>query len=217
MRLSKYHCLQNDFFITTNDIDIKKICNRRSGIGADGVVILKDNNAMYYNSDGTKANFCGNAVRCIARYLHDNNIETNNITMWNTSYYIDHTNNKYTLKFKLPMLQKNDGLYFVDAGVKHIVLLEKYNEKKAKQLQDKYKVNITFYDNYICKTYELGCGLTKGCGSGLISIITTLNKLYNIYEINLNSPGGTSHLLVENGFIYLTSEVHKILEMEIIE
>ncbi|MCL2525717.1 MAG: diaminopimelate epimerase [Coriobacteriia bacterium] len=55
------------------------LCDRRFGIGADGVFVLR--NAVdatkadimwdFYNSDGSVAEMCGNAIRCVARYLYD--------------------------------------------------------------------------------------------------------------------------------------------------
>lgn len=53
-----------------------KLCNRHFGIGADGIVlILPSDNAdckmRMYNSDGSEGNMCGNAIRCIAKYIHE--------------------------------------------------------------------------------------------------------------------------------------------------
>ena len=72
----KYQGTGNDFIIidgrkkTINfsDDQILKMCNRRYGIGADGLIILKDHEEAdfvmdYYNADGTQS-FCGNGSRC---------------------------------------------------------------------------------------------------------------------------------------------------------
>lgn len=53
----------------------KKLCNRRFGIGADGLVIVKKSNVANYkmeiiNSDGSRAEMCGNAIRCFGKYLY---------------------------------------------------------------------------------------------------------------------------------------------------
>src|SRR5579883_2078693 len=53
---------------------IKRLCNRRYGIGADGLVILRpsaqgDCRMVYFNADGGEASFCGNALRCTALAL----------------------------------------------------------------------------------------------------------------------------------------------------
>lgn len=55
----------------------KKLCDRNFGIGADGLIIVnpKCENAdiswIFYNSDGSLAQMCGNGMRCFARYVYD--------------------------------------------------------------------------------------------------------------------------------------------------
>jgi diaminopimelate epimerase len=81
----KYHGTSNDFIIIDNRMSvvsldsyqISSLCNRRTGIGADGVMLLEqeeedgfDFRMVYYNSDGTQS-MCGNGGRCIAQYAFD--------------------------------------------------------------------------------------------------------------------------------------------------
>ncbi len=54
----------------------KKVCHRQLGIGADGLVILlpgknADVRMRIFNSDGSEAQMCGNAIRCVAKYLYE--------------------------------------------------------------------------------------------------------------------------------------------------
>lgn len=78
----KYEGAGNDFILINNlkkDInfsqdDIKNICDRRFGIGADGVILLETSDKAdcfmnYYNSDGTLAEMCGNGARCTAKFF----------------------------------------------------------------------------------------------------------------------------------------------------
>lgn len=85
---SKYHGLGNDF-ILVNYRDVKgydlsklalKLCDRHRGIGADGLIAVKENplEMIYYNSDGSRAKMCGNGIRCFANYVYDKNIERSN-------------------------------------------------------------------------------------------------------------------------------------------
>jgi diaminopimelate epimerase len=78
----KYHGLGNDFVVVDAPLmdaaRARRICDRRRGIGADGVVtILPARTAgaaafmHIYNSDGSVAAMCGNAIRCLARHLVD--------------------------------------------------------------------------------------------------------------------------------------------------
>ncbi len=88
---TKMHGLGNDFVITQHqwlpkNIDLseltKKVCNRHFGIGADGLIVVTpptdpskfDTQFVYINSDGSRAEMCGNGIRCFAKYLVDNNL-----------------------------------------------------------------------------------------------------------------------------------------------
>ena len=55
---------------------IRRICDRHFGIGADGVVLMEpsknaDLRMRFFNADGSKAGMCGNAIRCLARYVYE--------------------------------------------------------------------------------------------------------------------------------------------------
>lgn len=87
MNFIKMQGLGNDFIFIIdnknefidNEIEIaKKVCDRRFGIGADGLVIIRKSNIadakmVIINSDGSRANMCGNAIRCFAKYLYEIN------------------------------------------------------------------------------------------------------------------------------------------------
>ncbi len=82
--ISKYHGCGNDFLLIrkryTDGIDLEKLitcaCDRRSGIGADGFIIVEDSplRMHFYNADGTRAPMCGNGIRCFARFCIDEGI-----------------------------------------------------------------------------------------------------------------------------------------------
>ncbi|KKO52177.1 diaminopimelate epimerase [Paenibacillus sp. DMB20] len=84
MQFSKMHGLGNDFIIIygekglpENAADLAvKLCNRYFGFGADGLVYIlpsgrADFSMRIINSDGTEAEQCGNAIRCVAKYVYD--------------------------------------------------------------------------------------------------------------------------------------------------
>lgn len=76
MRFTKMHGLGNDFILLEGadpppDL-IRSLCDRRRGIGADGVLSLDTRPGMvYWNADGSPAEMCGNGLRCVARYSVD--------------------------------------------------------------------------------------------------------------------------------------------------
>jgi diaminopimelate epimerase len=87
MRFSKYHGTGNDF-VLVEDLDdllrldqslIEAVCDRRRGVGADGLIrIVRGHGADffmdYYNADGQVAEMCGNGIRCLAKYVYDRGI-----------------------------------------------------------------------------------------------------------------------------------------------
>jgi len=88
MRLfQKYSGSGNDFILmdfrdgakAPSPKSIRAMCARRTGIGADGLILLKkemnlDFKMVYFNSDGYEADMCGNGGRCIALFAYKNGI-----------------------------------------------------------------------------------------------------------------------------------------------
>ncbi len=84
INFAKMSALGNDFIVIDGrkiNIDLikphsKKLCDRRFGIGADGVIIIlkgseyTDFTMRIINSDGSEPEMCGNGIRCFAHYLH---------------------------------------------------------------------------------------------------------------------------------------------------
>lgn len=77
----KYQGTGNDFIIIDarknipSGMDVAQMCHRKYGIGADGLMLLTQENGydfgmVYYNSDGNISSMCGNGGRCIAHFAH---------------------------------------------------------------------------------------------------------------------------------------------------
>lgn len=85
MRFAKWHGIGNDFVmvadpddsITFDGAQVRKICDRRFGVGADGVIRVApgtdgaDLFMDYVNSDGTLGEMCGNGIRCLALFARE--------------------------------------------------------------------------------------------------------------------------------------------------
>jgi diaminopimelate epimerase len=78
LSLTKHHALGNDFLVTFDDVGsdpaavARRVCDRRRGIGADGLLIASvadgyDARMVLYNADGSRAEMSGNGIRCFAQ------------------------------------------------------------------------------------------------------------------------------------------------------
>ncbi|KQX61143.1 diaminopimelate epimerase [Paenibacillus sp. Root444D2] len=87
MNFTKMHGLGNDFIVIAGEKELPadadqraiQLCNRFFSIGADGIVyILPSDNADFkmriMNSDGSEAEQCGNAIRCVSKYVYDHKL-----------------------------------------------------------------------------------------------------------------------------------------------
>ena len=88
MKFEKWSGLGNDFIFTTGKelppgLDARKLCDRKNGIGADGVILIAPRSGNEFdmriiNADNSEAAMCGNASRCAAKFLHDRHPELGN-------------------------------------------------------------------------------------------------------------------------------------------
>jgi diaminopimelate epimerase len=87
MKFTKMHGLGNDYIYVNcfleelpNPSEVaKKVSDRHFGIGSDGLVLIMPSNIAdfrmrMFNSDGSEAEMCGNAIRCVGKYVYDNNL-----------------------------------------------------------------------------------------------------------------------------------------------
>ncbi|WP_424765868.1 diaminopimelate epimerase [Paenibacillus sp. sgz302251] len=87
MNFTKMNGLGNDFVVIAGEQQLPNnvaelaidLCNRFFGIGADGLVYIlpseiADFRMRIINSDGSEAEQCGNAIRCVAKYVYDNGL-----------------------------------------------------------------------------------------------------------------------------------------------
>jgi diaminopimelate epimerase len=91
LRFAKLHGTANDFvyvdaragFPGDPAAAARRLCDRRRGIGADGLILLlpsteADGRMAIYNSDGSRAEMCGNGIRGLAKFVHERGLITKN-------------------------------------------------------------------------------------------------------------------------------------------
>ncbi len=143
---SKYQGAGNDFVIMNahalgdlilNTEQIQFICNRKYGVGSDGLILIRPSDQQdfemdFYNPDGSQS-FCGNGARCAVHYFYENNLATNNPCSFKA---IDGVHQAYKCKDEIKIEMSRigkveaitlsvDGVnqegYFLDTGSPHFV------------------------------------------------------------------------------------------------
>lgn len=254
MWLTKYNASGNDFLIfhtfgdmldsTARSNLAKKLCNRHSGIGADGLVIISPHNKYayqwdFYNSDGSKANMCGNASRCVAHYAYQNKLAPIEHSFLSGAgeikVAIDKNNhNIVEVNFgHINIIQTNIneyGLEFVllDSGVPHLVnfvdsKLPTTKDNMMQNLREKYNANINFIkiinkNTIHIATYERGVeDITLACGTGMAAayyISFMQNKIEK--EAVLIPPSMEYlHFRMQNDEVYYKGKIEKICDIKI--
>ena len=85
MRFTKMQGLGNDFILVQGPVPenaaslCAAVCDRHFGVGADGVIFvgpsaIADGEMRIFNADGSEAKMCGNGIRCVGKYLYDNDL-----------------------------------------------------------------------------------------------------------------------------------------------
>lgn len=141
---------RNRFFDRNNPVLVKKLCDRRFGIGADGLMLLQDHadydfEMVYYNADGREGSLCGNGGRCIAAFANRLGIFTDKtdfmaadgvhaaeLSVGSTGIFQEE-NAPQEVTIKLQMndvrsIQKIGADYVLDTGSPHLVrMVEQLN------------------------------------------------------------------------------------------
>ncbi len=219
MQFYKYHGTGNDFImidsynenIELSKNEIKSLCNRRFGIGSDGLMLVRkhlkyDFEMDYYNPDGSGATFCGNGARCIvafAKKLGIINYKTEFIASDGVhKAFINNNIVKLEMKNIDSFLQKDDYI-FMNTGSPHVVKfcnnLDSYNVQEEGSII-RYKAdfnpvgtNVNFVEqknNYLqVRTYEKGVeNETFSCGTGVVAsaLSFSINATISGHSINNN-------------------------------
>lgn len=222
----KYQGTGNDFVMIDNRLAtfpknntqlIEHLCDRRFGIGADGLILLEndtetDFRMVYYNSDGNQSSMCGNGGRCLVAFAKKLNVIENNTTFIATDG-LHHATISADGLVSLQMIdvdaiQTTPEFSFLNTGSPHHVQLvedlEHYNVKengaaiRYSELYGKQGSNINFVKKiddttFSVRTYERGVeDETLACGTGVTAVAIAMNATgkTNATSIHLNVEGG---------------------------
>jgi diaminopimelate epimerase len=221
---NKYQGAGNDFVIIDNRNNsfnpddsklINKLCDRRFGIGADGLILIcesqhYDFEMKYFNSDGFLGSMCGNGGRCSADFAIRHGIAGKKLTFQAADGV-----HKAFAEDGIIRLQMNDvtnaalvnGSYFINTGSPHYVLFRKdideidvNTEGKKFRWAEEFApggTNVNFVevqnDGIYVRTFERGVEEeTLSCGTGVTAsaISTVLSGHLDTKTVRVKTKGG---------------------------
>lgn len=226
----KYQGAGNDFIIIDNRTNpvlltteqIAFLCDRRFGIGADGLMLLQtvsdaDFEMVYYNADGNESTMCGNGGRCIAAFAHHLGIVENEMHF----KAIDGMHDAVILpghNVALHMIDVADirfekGYTILDTGSPHYVLevedtdlVNVFEAGRAIRNQQEFQpkgINVNFVApnerGLKIRTYERGVeDETLACGTGVTAAaIASVKQQTGIFQIPVQAKGGALSVMFE--------------------
>jgi diaminopimelate epimerase len=221
----KYQGTGNDFIILDNRdhqydrldaAQVKQLCHRRFGIGADGLMLLcahdkLDFEMVYYNADGNQSTMCGNGGRCLVKFAK-------NQGMYKVTYHfmavdgpheadID-IHNIVRLKMQdVQQVEYHTGHAILNTGSPHFVkfasnvedidVLETGREIRYSKHFEKEGINVDFVettheDGIFVRTYERGVeDETLSCGTGVTaSALMNAHNDRGFNRVEVKTPGG---------------------------
>ena len=222
----KYQGTGNDFvmidnrqqtFPKNNTKLIEHLCDRKFGIGADGLILLElsklqDFTMIYYNADGNEGSMCGNGGRCIVAFAKQlGHIETTTtFDAIDGLHEASTTDNLVSLKMKdVTNIEQFEKHLFLDTGSPHHVqFVEDIDNFDVYQIGKKIRYGSPYFDkgtnvNFVeqqdettfkVRTYERGVeDETLSCGTGVTAVALAAYHLKktNTNKVRLKTLGGT--------------------------
>ena len=225
----KYQGTGNDFVILDNRSEnislttaqVRDLCDRRFGIGGDGLMLLNpikgyDFEMKYYNADGKESSMCGNGGRCLVKFAYDLGIHKNNyfFTAIDGEHEANIRDNGWVyLKMKnVYGIQEKHSGSVLDTGsphyVKNVVQVSGYDVfKEGKEIRysndfTREGINVNFTEvlndkEIFVRTYERGVeDETLSCGTGVTAAALVFAHNDNGFNrMEVKTLGG--HLAVE--------------------
>lgn len=219
----KYQGTGNDFILMDNrdksiqlsHTQIAQLCDRRFGIGADGLMLLEqeagyDFKMVYYNADGNESTMCGNGGRCItafAKKLGIINTHTKFIAVDGVHDATVNADDTISLQMKnVSSILIQPEYTTLDTGSPHYVVFvndvkntDVFNEGKSIRNKAEYQprgINVNFVqreaNTLAVRTYERGVeDETLSCGTGVTAAaIASTDTQTGDFNIAITTPGG---------------------------
>lgn len=225
----KYQGTGNDFVMIDNrtktfpkektDI-ISQICDRHFGIGADGIILIENDDfydfrMIYFNADGSET-FCGNGGRCAVAFAKNLKIiqDTTKFLAVDGAHIASIQNDIISLKMiDVDQIKVNENSVIAFTGTQHhvemVTDLENFPVfEKGREIRYQYEnpgSNVNFVqqineNTFRVRTYEKGVeDETLACGTGVTAVAIAMHKTKKTASNSINLP-------VEGGILEVTFE-----------
>ena len=231
---TKMQGLGNDFVVFDGprrlDAEmISEICDRRRGVGADGVLVVTPGDPIgmeYWNADGSAAEMCGNGLRCVARYAFDmglvagRQLEISTVIGVRRAHVLD---TGVEVELGVPTVTGHtvideDRYHLIDVGNPHAVVevadpaladVSGVGERVEHDPQFEHGTNVEFvrFDDgrVSMRVWERGVGETRACGTGMVAAAFVATKAVRMESpITVEVPGGEGEVDFRDGIAWLT-------------
>jgi diaminopimelate epimerase len=224
INFTKLHGAGNDFILIDyksfdNSLSselITETCSRNRGVGANGILhifnstepLIYDVRMIYYNSDGSRGEMCGNGLRCASYYAYKYMGFNKKIRIKTDVGILDTKNlDDNMVKIQIPVIEEfnelkinNNNVYYGNTGVPHAIIfmqdIQDIDINKTGKFYRNHKefmpngTNVNFIkigknnsaaETFDIRTYERGVEEeTSACGTGISAAALCLNKFKNI-------------------------------------
>lgn len=232
-QFTKMQGLGNDFVVLDGPAqlstdEIRDLCDRRFGVGADGVLVVTNGDPIrmeYWNADGSPAEMCGNGLRCVARYAYDKGWTTDRNFTVQTPVGVRGVRVEedwVVVELGSPSVTGHatidgDRYHLIAIGNPHAVVIVDDPEqagvttvgpKVATDPQFPNGTNVEFasvVDGHVSmRVWERGVGETLACGTGMVAAAFVATKTHKLEgTIPVDVPGGSGEVELRDGVAWL--------------
>jgi diaminopimelate epimerase len=235
--------LGNDFIVIEgpdkpDTADVVRLCHRRFGIGADGVLLVSSGPPVmmdYWNADGSPAEMCGNGLRCVARYARDRG--------WASTpeFEVDTPIGLRKVRVGESLVEVEIGPVLIEGqetiGGELYHLVDTGNPHAVRVVDDPDQIDLLTVgplvareagfdagcnvevmsvgeDGVTMRVWERGIGETLACGTGMVAVAAVALD-GNDGRIDVVTRGGTGQVEIEGKNAWLTGPVEYVFSGEV--
>lgn len=227
----------------------QRLCDRNFGIGADGLIFLYKASGPnsyrwdFYNSDGSNAEMCGNAARCVARHL---NVKKSAVLATEAGAVTLSSPSKDLFEVQMPFHLKKNSIRqvqaeigrevylgdFVNTGVPHFCIqtakeaFRALSTAAAREIQmakafQPAETNVTYWtvtgkNKIQAVTFERGVrDFTLACGTGAVAAaLSYLKETQSKKPVKVRMPGGELVVRTDGERVFLAGPALKIADIQ---